>query len=345
MAADPEDVDLEQKQTIAIQKFSATREKLKKGFSMGSITMQARAVSRASESFKRLVRPTRPPLPGTATPAGYVIHKRAPPPDATAWERRRDFLLELFSRDAVTYLFALWITGVAASFVMFLLTFLYVFNWGTAQWTSFGCSNATYLPTPKFSCDAATGALTYSVEDYAQELSTQVLSALFTYSVLLATPWRLAILFHAFCSSRPMPATGVDFYGRKSEFNFFHFPRGARRVIAVALNLNTLFQCTHQVCHFVWHDAYTYMAQPNGTILLITGPLGGIVWGGLAGVVQFYNESRLHQREPGRFPPTPLDALVHACCGSHTAGKKPSGRTSDAAKDEPEAATVSASVP
>ena len=338
-----EDVKLEQ--AIAIQKLSATRDKLKKGFSLGSITMQARAVSRASESFKRLVRPTRPPLPGTATPAGYVIHKRAPPPDATTWERRRDHLLEVFSRDAVTYLFALWIIGVAASFVMFLLTFEYVFNWGTAQWTDFGCTNSTYLPTPKFSCDAASGALTYSVEDYWQELSTQVLSALFTYSVLLATPWRLAILFHAFCPGRPMPPVGVDFYGRKSEFNFFHFPRGARRVIAVALTLNTLFQCTHQVCHFVWHDAYSYMAQPNGTILLITGPLGGIVWGGLAGGLQFYNESRLHQREPARFPPTPLDALAHSC-GQLLSGSRKSARTTGAVPAaEPEAAMVSASVP
>ena len=62
-----------------------------------------------------------------------------------------------------------------------------------------GCTRNTSDPNdvynnPKTTCDPP--ALTYSVEDYWQEKMTQGLSALFTYSVLLATPWRVSILAH-----------------------------------------------------------------------------------------------------------------------------------------------------
>ena len=99
----------------------------------------------------------------------------------------------------------------------------------------------------------------------------------------------------------------------------------------------------------MWADVYGYMSQPNGTVLLITGPLGGIVWGGLAGVVQFFNESRLHQREPGRFPPTPLDALVHLCCGDgggdgRAKAKAKAPRTASSTSDVEAVAAVSTAV-
>jgi len=202
---------------------------------------------------------------------------------------------------------------VIGAFVLFLGTFLYLFEWGDAVWEGFGCTEDTVMPTTRFSCNLTTGDLTYSVEDYWQEKSTQMLSALFTYSVLLAMPWRLAVLFNTFCSARKIPDVGVDFYGRLSDFSFNHIGLNSRRAIAIFLNLNTVFQLAHQVCHLVWNDVFSYMSQPQGLILLITGPGGGVIWGGAAGGTQFSNESYLHQMAPNRFPPTPIDALSQIC--------------------------------
>ena len=62
---------------------------------------------------------------------------------------------------------------------------MYWFSWGEQTDFEWGCTRNSTCCT----CDAATGALTYKLEDLWQERMTQGLSALFTYSVLLATPW------------------------------------------------------------------------------------------------------------------------------------------------------------
>ena len=89
---------------------------------------------------------------------------------------------------------------------------------------------------------------------YPNETPNQGLSALFTYSVLLATPWRLSILGQCLNFHSRIPKddagvlqAGVDFYGKPNEMPFFHIPWGPRLAIALLLNLNTLMQLIHQV--------------------------------------------------------------------------------------------------
>ena len=258
-------------------------------------------------------------MPGTATPAGYIVHRRPAPPDATRLERFRDMMLECGTAPAIAALQIVWLTALAVIFVVFVGCLLYFWGLGDASWSDYGCTTNFSCCT----CDMATGTLTYRIEDYWQERMAQAMSALFTYSVLLATPWRISILLQCFdqCNCvcrerchRTAPrckdlGDGVDFYGRPNEMNFFHFPWSARLAIAVLLNLNTLLQLVHQVLHFVWNDVVTYMMQPNGLISLATGPAAGVLTGAPVALIQLRQEYRLHVLGPGRFPPTPLNTV------------------------------------
>jgi hypothetical protein len=288
---------------------------------LATVAMQALAVHKAKRSFSDLSirRPNRPPMPGTATPAGYVIYKRPAPPDATRLERIRDAALLWGSSPIVAALQLVWLLALGAVFVVFVGCLLYQFGWGTATWADYGCIG-------NFSCcecDLASGALSYRVEDYWQERTAQALSALFTYSVLLATPWRISVALQCFdqcCCSRTQArchgktkGVGVDFYGRPNGMNFFHIPWGSRLAIAVLLNLNTLLQLSHQVLHIVWNDVVTYFMQPNGFVLLLTGPAAGVVTGVPVALLQLYHETRLHCKDARRFPPTPINTLSELC--------------------------------
>ena len=287
---------------------------------VASVVLQARGVTRAQASFDKLLleHPQRPPLPGTATPAGYVIHRRKAPKDASKLECFRDYMLDLGTRPVVAYLQVVWFLALVPIFVLFVGTLLYWFGWGTDTFDDYGCTANTSC----CKCDVASGALTYKLEDYWQERMAQGLSALFTYAALLATPWRFSILIQCFgglgwlqgagrgsrarCKGRGI---GVDFYGRPNEMPFFHLPWDARATIAIFLNLNTICQLTHQALHIVWNDVVDYFAQPNGLIFLATGPGAGALTGPVAAAVQIWHESKLHRRDPKRFPPTPLDSI------------------------------------
>ena len=157
-------------------------------------------------------------------------------------------------------------------------------------------------------CTCVPPALTYKLEDYWQERMTQGMSALFTYSVLLASPWRLAVLHQCF-SARCAGKEGVDFYGRSNEMPFFHIPRKWRLAIAIFLNLNTLLQLVHQVTHIVWDDVVMYFEQPEGLISVLTGPVGGCLTGAPAAIIQLYQENELHAAQPARFPPGVIQAI------------------------------------
>jgi hypothetical protein len=201
-------------------------------------------------------------------------------------------------------------------FVVFMGCMFYVFDWGEVTDESWGCPTWPGVSGNSTCCTCDAGALTYKVEDYWNEKMTQGLSALFTYSVLLATPWRLSILGQCFNFHSRIPKdgasvltashglqAGVDFYGKPNEMPFFHIPWGPRLAIALLLNLNTLMQLIHQVLHFVWNDVVIAFEQPYGMISLMTGPLAGCFTGAPAAIIQMYWDNQLHAREPKRFPP------------------------------------------
>ena len=253
------------KASIIIQKNfrgQQARNEVKREFHMSNVVMQARACSKATSNFKKLTKPRRPPFPGTATPPGYVIHLHRPPHDRDRGERFRDWLLWLGTHRWVAALQLIWILALVTVFVIFVCCLMYWFSWGEQTDYEWGCTRNSTCCTCVLHMrgDEYVGALTYKLEDLWQERMTQGLSALFTYSVLLATPWRVSVLVQLFhrrmplCSSAPLrlsdrraalsPAqlltrspragtgthdkAGVDFYGRKNEMPFFHIPWRAR---------------------------------------------------------------------------------------------------------------------
>ena len=208
--------------------------------SFGATVLRYKAARNAARSFKSLVKPQRPPMPGTATPAGYVINRKPAPPDATALERFRGTLLDLGTRPFVAYIQVVWLLILIPNVVVFLGCMLYWFNWGYLEDPTFPCTTNS---TQHLCIDGYYQVLS---EDYWQEKMTQVMSALFTYSTLLAAPWRAAIL-HQIFSQRCRGKEGVDFFGRPNEMPFFHISRSERRTIAILLNLAVVCQIVHQV--------------------------------------------------------------------------------------------------
>jgi hypothetical protein len=282
-------------------------------------------VHKAKGKFNNINRPRRPPFPGTATPPGYVIHKsRTRPADVSNWERGRDYSLYLGTHWLIAIVQLLWLMSLVGVFVVFMGCMFYVFDWGEVTDETSGCPRWPGVSANSTCCTCDAGALTYKVEDYWNEKMTQGLSALFTYSVLLATPWRLSILGQCFNFHSRIPKdgasvltashglqAGVDFYGKPNEMPFFHIPWGPRLAIALLLNLNTLMQLIHQVLHFVWNDVVIAFEQPYGMISLMTGPLAGCFTGAPAAIIQMYWDNQLHAREPKRFPPGIIQAIRH----------------------------------
>ena len=291
----------------------------------GGVVSQARMVHKAKGKFNNITRPRRPPFPGTATPPGYVIHKsRTRPADVSNWERGRDYSLYLGTHWVIAIVQLLWLVSLVVVFVVFMGCMFYVFDWGEVTDENWGCPTWPGVSGNSTCCTCDAGALTYKVEDYWNEKMTQGLSALFTYSVLLATPWRLSILGQCFNFHSRIPKdgasvltashglqAGVDFYGKPNEMPFYHIPWGPRLAIALLLNLNTLMQLIHQVLHFVWNDVVIAFEQPYGMISLMTGPLAGCFTGAPAAIIQMYWDNQLHAREPKRFPPGIVQAIRH----------------------------------
>jgi len=280
---------------------------------LGNVVVQAKACHRAKRKFTKLTKPRRPPLPGSATPAGYVINRRCPPADATRAERYRDVLLDLGTHWAVSVLQLLWLVALVAVFVVFACCLMYWFGWGEETDDGWGCTSSFVNMS---CCTCHPPALTYKLEDYWQERMAQGLSALFTYSVLLATPWRLSILVQCFDNRcKDNRCGGVDFFGKPNEMPFFHIPWRPRLAISLLLNLNTLFQLVQQVLKIVWLGVVNYFEQPQGYIGLATGPIAGCVLGVSAAAVQVYWDYVLHLREPARFPPGCFQAVRNYLVG------------------------------
>ena len=174
---------------------------------MSGLVLQAKAARKANDNFKKLTKPKRPPLPGTATPAAYVVNQKKPPAGALWWEKGRDALLLVGTHWIVAVILVIWLISLVVVFVIFCGSLLYVFDWGEGPLPDWPCtSNSTC-------CTCIEGYMYGLYEDYWQQKMAHALSILFTYSVLVATPWRISILVQLF-DKRCSANEGVDFYGR-----------------------------------------------------------------------------------------------------------------------------------
>lgn len=150
------------------------------------------------------------PMPGRAVHPSVqtaAFTKRTQPDDTTCVERIRDKTLAFLAAP----LLSLWT-------VVSIMLLLMIVGWGALLFFLL--------------INVAPGG------GWWQNISNQVLAALFTYGVLLTAPWRLANVHHLWCSVRSS-APGGDFYARKTEAIWFHIPAFHRKGITLFMLGNT----------------------------------------------------------------------------------------------------------
>lgn len=193
----------------------------------------------AKGKFKNgLRRPQRMPIP-IISPAHNVEQTLNTPPDASCFERFRDSTLRFFAHPVFSALAVVWAVAVTVVFTMFALCLFHLLPWPDDE------------------------------QDYYQERSTQGLSALFTYSVIVPLPWRLSILWQVLnreCRAQP----GTDLHLRPTDVAFFNIGWRERAIIAVLLILNTAIQLVHQAFHIVWHDFGSFASFPHSLYFTVT---------------------------------------------------------------------------
>merc|ERR1719424_1694872 len=137
-------------------------------------------------------------------------------------------------------------------------------------------------------------------------LSIQVLNVLFTYGVLVTMPWRLANAHHL-CDLTL--TAGGDFYGRASEAIWFHISPFHRRVVLGLLLGNTFGQFANQVTRIVYSDFHSQDTYP-GNLWTNIFFCQNFLCAFAGAIYQATLERQLRRRQPGRFPPGPLEAAL-----------------------------------
>mmetsp|Transcript_30627 Transcript_30627/g.78137 ORF Transcript_30627/g.78137 Transcript_30627/m.78137 type:complete len:203 (+) Transcript_30627:77-685(+) len=139
-------------------------------------------------------------------------------------------------------------------------------------------------------------------------VSIQVLNVLFTYGVLVTMPWRLANAHHLGCS-RHSNAVGCDFYGRPSRAIWFHIPSAHRKRVLLLLLANTFGQFANQVTRIVYSDFHSQDTFP-GNLWTNVFFFQNMACALAGAVYQAMQERQLRRRQPGRFPPGPLESAL-----------------------------------
>jgi len=208
--------------------------------------------------------------------------KRLPaePDDRTAYERRRDALFLFLARPfwaRIALVHLLCIVGDGAFF------FFLMVNWQAM------CTPVDGECEPR---------------DWWLNLSLQILNGLFTYGVLITSPWRAANAVHLSCSPRTT-AAGYDMNGRPTEAIWFFIPRARRRAIIALLLGNTLGQIANQATRIVYNSYEAAETWP-GVLWVNLFFAQNMACAATAGALQWYEESRLRKACPNNFPPGPV---------------------------------------
>ena len=138
-------------------------------------------------------------------------------------------------------------------------------------------------------------------------MCSKAFTALFSYINFLPIPWRLAILHHAWCSSRPM-GVGLDFYGRPTQDIWFHLPRGHRGAITVLLLGNCGAQFVNRGARCVY-PTYESSHRMPGFFWTTGFLLFAFLLQGVAAAYTAVLQGGLRKAHPGRFAPSPLERL------------------------------------
>lgn len=225
------------------------------------------------------------PLPGRPVPASVNYFKQPAGEKTSCFERWRDSVLTFLSQP----LLSIWT-------VLTICHALLIIGWGAAFFF-IGLLDAHLLCEPKDDCNP---------RNYFSNVAIQILTALFSYSAILTFTWRIANAHHLWLSSRSS-APGCDFYGRKTEAIWFHISRNRRSVIVVMHLLNTFGQVYTQVSRIVYSTYEETQSPRIGYYHCTISFIAAFVLGILSAAMQLWEERKVRQREPERFPPGPLE--------------------------------------
>lgn len=169
---------------------------------------------------------------------------------------------------------------------------------------------------PRTDCDA---------RNYWYNVSVQILTGLFTYSAVVALPWRCANAFHVsgwHCPYREN-TIGHDLYGFPSKDIWFHIPLRRRAGIILVLLLNCLTQFANQASRIVYSSFDKQNTSP-GNIWTVAFFLSSMVFAAIGGAWLVYEESHLRNSSPpDQFSPGLLQVIRDCICSCKKANKEP----------------------
>ena len=224
-------------------------------------------------------------LPGSSEYNRQCSMDNMNPPESRG-EKMRDALLRLLDGRLFQFigLLVLFLVILDGAFFFFLLM-----GWHT-------------MCIPRTDCD---------VRNYWYNVSVQILTGLFTYSAVVAMPWRCVNAFHVsgwHCPYR-QNSVGHDLYGFTSKDIWFHIPLRRRGGIIFVLILNCLAQFANQASRIMYSSFEEQNTSP-GNIWTATFFLGSMVFAAIGGAWLVYEESHLRKASPpDTFPPGLLQVM------------------------------------
>ena len=140
-------------------------------------------------------------------------------------------------------------------------------------------------------------------KEFWMNFAIQVLTALFTYVIIVTLPWRLYNLQHMMNAKRSR--VGLDFDGMETNMVWFHIPRPARWQLIGMLLMNTLMQSLTQVSRIVY-PTYADSQTLAGGLFTNATFFFAFLSGVSSGIMQLVFETRVRLDDPRRFDRSPF---------------------------------------
>lgn len=144
---------------------------------------------------------------------------------------------------------------------------------------------------------------------YWLDVSIQWLTALFTFSMVLQLPWRLANVHHLWFSHRRQGA-GLGFYGQPTESIWFHVPLGHRKIIVALAFMNTVCQIYAQIARILYSTYNSTVYPAAGYFHTEISFMLALGTGVIATSYQIWVERKVQSIEPERFPAGPVEEVA-----------------------------------
>jgi Protein of unknown function (DUF2985) len=144
-------------------------------------------------------------------------------------------------------------------------------------------------------------------------ISIQFLNILFTYTAIMAMPWRMANFWHLIGLSCPRRSNelGCNLYGLPDPDVWFHIPNRKRLGITVIFLCNCLFQFINHGTRVYFYN-YALQDKYPGNVWTSAFFAASFLCAGIAATWLTVESARLRKTFPGKFGLGPMD-MVKQC--------------------------------